>query len=452
MSDNPSVVQDLSINDNALHFGSHLMRLPAEIRIEIYKHLVITPSGNVFHDIARRFTSTGAPHLFYALDDKFRDPEEQTDVMDLSILQVCRKVREECLPIFYKCNTFYMAPLRDRHLPGFNLMDWLCRGRVQHLALSLLSLKYGPEKEIQLIGKMVDLIAEWPDFQTLKSFTLVITPDVFSSHMMSYRRSYTMLSSTMPGYLRCLKSRSQTLSGIESRKLMVFTSYQHLPAIRQIQRVAQRYDPNRYLKDLHEAFGGELWVDGILTRQNGVVSETPPFPLSCCHFDEAKVWKALRVFYRRARVLSHLVRELGSGIEFLEEAGEVFEAVEPTPGPMKYSIMKMGFIVSKIRISLPAVRTCFDELDIFLRKPDLSQSEMESKMQEWAQMFDLKMAGLPELTSVSLVAKTLFVEWQRSLSEPVARREQTRTCNQGWRSAWEEDERILTRSIIGEQA
>lgn len=207
-------------------------------------------------------------------------------------------------------------------------------------------------------------------------------------------------SELMLKYLECLKYCSRVLSGTKSLKLMVFTPNRSLSPLHQIQIILRKHDANRYLEDLHSAFGGELWVDGVLSRRDRVLLERPPFPLNCGQFNSVRVRLAQYALRNRERKLSALAVGHAEGRAFLKEANDSQHTSELASVHSKFALDTLKSLLDEVEVLLCEVKTCFRELDDFLRNPSLTQSEMNKKFHEWKPTVDLKMSDikLPDLT------------------------------------------------------
>ncbi|KAF8862069.1 hypothetical protein BDZ45DRAFT_799453 [Acephala macrosclerotiorum] len=169
----------------------------------------------------------------------------------------------------------------------------------------------------------------------------------------------------MVKYLDCSKGFSRVLSGTKSPKPMVFTPSRGLSPLRQIQLILRKYDANRYLEDLRTAFGGELWVNGVLSHRDGVLLERPPFPLNCGQFDKVGVWQAQCTFQHREREPKTLMVGHAEGCTFVKEANDSQDTSQLASVRTKFALDTLKSLLDKVE------------------KPSLTESEMDKKFQEW---------------------------------------------------------------------
>lgn len=235
-----------------------------------------------------------------------------------------------------------------------------------------------------------DVVAQWSN-QTPKSFSLIVNANMFShllrrSTVPSYELGYEG-NEFMVKYLDCSKGFSRVLSGTKSPKPMVFTPSRGLSPLRQIQLILRKYDANRYLEDLRTAFGGELWVNGVLSHRDGVLLERPPFPLNCGQFDKVGVWQAQCTFQHREREPKTLMVGHAEGCTFVKEANDSQDTSQLASVRTKFALDTLKSLLDKVEVLLCEVKACFRELDDFLRNP-------ASQKARWIRSFK---SGSPQL-------------------------------------------------------
>ncbi|KUJ11686.1 uncharacterized protein LY89DRAFT_688861 [Mollisia scopiformis] len=153
-----------------------LMRLPIEIRIDIYKYMIMNPNGSSYHTTAYSFSAERG-YSFYTVNNAC------PSLYDLSILRTSRKTRKEVLEVFYENNIFCIAPFRNHRYSGsgYEPTGLLSFGNIQHLCLDLWhTSKYDADNETTMFYNMVNIIAHMSDFLTMKSITLIINASTFT--------------------------------------------------------------------------------------------------------------------------------------------------------------------------------------------------------------------------------------------------------------------------------
>ncbi|CZR60086.1 uncharacterized protein PAC_09981 [Phialocephala subalpina] len=430
--------------DDCSRDNNFLMKIPLEIRLEIYKHLLVTPSGNICQRQYSTELGEDPRKQFYALDREFRYPNPIEGSFDLSILRVCWAVRKESLNVFYESNTFYMEPLQDYRwsestFSNSSIASWLSSKNIQRLALDLFSNGNDLEKQVGDSRRVIDIVAQWSKFQMPKSVSLIISADMLARHLSRQMSSSSALgyecSEFMLKYVEFMKYCSGRLSDVKSRKLVVFTPYRAQDSLRQIQLMTSKYDANRYLEDLHAAFGGEIWLDGTLSRFDGALLKEIPFPLNCRYFDKARAKETQSAVLDRQWKLDRLTKGHENGHAFIQESNEALGITDLESVRIKLELDTLRSILDKVEASTHEVNACFQELDEFLRKPGLTQYEMEEKVQEWVYKVDSKMSDIdaPDLA-----------EWRRKIGPTIAPPDQVKTSSRP-DSPREAEERALSR-------
>ncbi|KUJ11687.1 uncharacterized protein LY89DRAFT_229773 [Mollisia scopiformis] len=199
----------------------------------------------------------------------------------------------------------------------------------------------------------------------------------------------------------CFRYCADKLSEIKSKKLIVYTPYHARAAFHQIAYISRTYDANRYLQALHSELGGELWINDILSRKDGALKGKLPFPLNCCEFDHTRVWDAMASARNRERRFFKLTSVFGFSCTTLTESDHASKA----EGMSDISPMGNPFILHTINKSLCQISACYEEIDVRLRQPDLTQTEMEKIVEEWELKFDSEMERLPDPKTMSTEAK-----------------------------------------------
>jgi hypothetical protein len=218
-----------------------LLVLPREIRDQVYTYVLASPSGIV--------------NL---------SPWNFDIVLSLSLLRTCKQIRRECKDIIWEHNSLSIREptelfqhWRLKHIRG-----------VQHVKICLELLD---RDELGWMGASLKALAGWrvTHSERLKSITLVSVPD----RPRTLEEFYEETSLRIFGSL--VDGRLYQDSTTTPRNMVINTGWPHFTnwGNRSWLR-AMLQDPigiPELLKEMHNTFGGELLVDGLVCFKDGAV-------------------------------------------------------------------------------------------------------------------------------------------------------------------------------------
>lgn len=263
-----------------------LLRLPLEIRIQIYTHLLVSSTGFV--------RVTPSPPFDLDQDEDVKrvwtlvpyEPQcigcaiftEAPAAIDTSICKVSKQIWSECHDVLWAQNTVIFA--NDGCLSLLNRLSRGLTGNIQHLCFSCCISR----DDINLIP--FDLLRDWSRRHSLKSFTILASTQLnFSFRTILSRRAESSLLAVRPvkeyiavnlNILRHV-SEKQYFNHIPERRIQVYSGERNPCPQVDFDYCKKTLNPNDYLRQLSEAFDGELWVDDFLCYKAGVMVKMP-FP------------------------------------------------------------------------------------------------------------------------------------------------------------------------------
>ncbi|RDW91247.1 hypothetical protein BP5796_02412 [Coleophoma crateriformis] len=272
-----------------LHF---LEDLPREIRDKIYAYVLASPSGCITlargkykqkhsYRIQPHYPTSGTTHC------------HPDNAIGLQLLKTCKQIYEESRDILWQLNTYGIDTSWD--LADFSMCPPLLVGQ------SIRSLEFGIHYptgsefakglKVQRMEKIFERFGEWSEHGSLAAVRLHLVQDfdkvmllgrispINSSIVRSHRFFLAALTTARTVSLRnvhrdlALKSSWPRLT---AEQRMLWTKVQNAKE----DNPHWVFTPNRFLRDVHSAWGGELWLDGELCARNGRTIRKPFWLLS----------------------------------------------------------------------------------------------------------------------------------------------------------------------------
>lgn len=247
--------------------GNSILELPSEIRLQIYTYAFSSPTGYLCalprHENYERFTL--AP---------FEPPNcIRGGLIALPLLQTCRLINSEARDVVYEHNTWAIPYIGDL-LWKFRELDAGLSHRVRHIWLKV---DFTHRPGLRDTAKSLDVLSRWvQQAGNLQTVTLnavagteemmeVIDLRTFGEPLYSAMGRFNPRAGEklFDEYLRVLRDSwaedHSRWAGVK-RKLELRVEY-----------VRQGYigDPREMVKEMHDAFKGELWIDGKLCYKDG---------------------------------------------------------------------------------------------------------------------------------------------------------------------------------------
>jgi hypothetical protein len=259
----------------------HLLGFPQEIRDNIYREVFkiwAGSSGKVF--IAKYEGSRKALRLFVLKvqannlgpDDTYG--RNQSGHYELSILETCKQLYNEAHAYLWRNTTLKLWPGEKWvYMPYFR--------QVQHVQLDL---DLADRSELQKTQDTLQVLGQWAEKGTLRTININI---VVSDEDLRYvvrdgqvRRQ--AISESVEKYLMLLKyatgrpsRRNWSLRDVVRRVKIVSGFMQGCTS------EARPSDRAKLLKDIHTAFGGELWHGGVLCwKDYELVADPSSIPIN----------------------------------------------------------------------------------------------------------------------------------------------------------------------------
>jgi hypothetical protein len=244
----------------------HLLGIPQEIRDNIYREVFKSwtgSSGKVFIAKYEGRRKTLRPFVLKVQANNFGPDNAygraQSGHYELSILETCKQLYNEAHAYLWRNTTLKLWPGEKWvHMPYFR--------QVQHVQLDL---NLGDQSELQKTHDTLQVLGQWAEKGTLRTISINIIVsdedmlDVDHTVIGSQERRRT-ISESIEKYLILLKNAT----GRPSRRNWTLRD-----VVRRVKTAsgfmlrcssARPSDLAKLLKDIHTAFGGELWHGGIL--------------------------------------------------------------------------------------------------------------------------------------------------------------------------------------------
>lgn len=282
---------------------SLLLKLPQEIRDHIYKYVFQSPTGYiVLQDAVHRERDkrySGAPLKISPFDADTNTTiavARDNDIsLKLFLLRTCRQVHDECKNVLWSQNVLRVQNSQDvqYYTQLESLQDQLSKN-LQHVTMVF---DFGHNSYFTATELAFQTFVDWAWHGALKRFDLVLgyPSKLQGASTTSFEGLVHFFhTSKRPGetsgrfgrmYLELMRHRSffdKPFPPRVAKRLFVHAGLSAFETaeMREWLRRFEESDPSGFTKELHKAFGGELWTDGVLCYKDGVklkeFFEAPP--------------------------------------------------------------------------------------------------------------------------------------------------------------------------------
>jgi hypothetical protein len=275
----------------------HLLGFPQEIRDNIYREVFKSwkgSSGKVFIAKYEGRRKTLRPFVLkvqannFGPDDSYERAE--SGHYELSILETCKQLYNEAHEYLWRNTTLKLWPEEKWvHMPYFR--------QVQCVQLDL---NLGDRSELQKTQDTLQVLGKWAEKGTLRTISINII--VSDEDMLGVARDGQVrrraISESIDEYVLLLKNatgrpsrRNWTLRDVV-RRVTITSGFMQRCSVE-----ARPSDLAKLLKDIHTAFGGELWHGGILCWKNHELVAEPSNPISLNTLSRASLLQLLASQY-----------------------------------------------------------------------------------------------------------------------------------------------------------
>lgn len=226
-----------------------LLFLPREIRDEIFINVLRSHTGHIRISLRR-----DSPGTTFNLLEVLPSTEDVKGQITLPILSVNRQIHSECKDLLWKHNTFFFYP--DSLFREWKRIDIQLAAEIQHvqLVMDLLSLEKWNEMALSKLGT-------WAKSGALRTVTLKLVDPILAS-VLHTSSVWTKAIEEQLALLRKFGGESGCLSGVKRR--VEINTKMECALVEYAQRMSEYKGLDTFLKDVQDAFGGEMWIDGIL--------------------------------------------------------------------------------------------------------------------------------------------------------------------------------------------
>jgi len=246
--------------------------IPREIRDQIYEIVFTSPNGCI---VLIDFYSNKPSHL----NEAIRPCSPYTGTVNVSCLRTNSQFYAECKDLLFKFNQVQLWP--SQLTPALRSKNILTFERIQHLTLTV-DLK--GREDYDFLANLEGLVTR--PSSNLRKITFIFEakhiPDKFMDpdyDMHADSRHWKCLRPTILLYLRFLRNARRYLSHVERKLIFTcgdfngFFDWTHMvsPATNEIFEI----DTIDGIRELNDAFGGELWEGAVLCYKDGVKLAAP---------------------------------------------------------------------------------------------------------------------------------------------------------------------------------
>jgi hypothetical protein len=248
-----------------------LTTLPLEVHHQIYILILTSPNGfiKILSDISRQIPNLDSLPSFVPTPSypAHYSSWRFTLPTNLSFIRTCKQLYQETLGIFWKVNTLVLEPLPTGFLEAHPMLRSL---PIVHVRLDIdISSNQTWQTE-----QTLKLTTRWVREGRLRSVTLYLTTDIIDLASTQLSHPYDGRSMLFREYRGLLRRAGNGYVKSVERKMVLETRWEDMDAQEQAM-VFRRTNGSgvsklRYrelwhtVRDLHKAFGGELWQDGKL--------------------------------------------------------------------------------------------------------------------------------------------------------------------------------------------
>ena len=276
-----------------------LLDLPAEIRNQIFRDCLVSPTGTVrilsrcdaYHLGYPRSCSQSGPFFYLLVDDwrplkrksKLCGSEILRPTISLSLPRTCRKMYEDTNELFWRSNVFYFySPHNLRQT--FKIMGRLANQRIASIRLRLVP---GLRNNIELFDKAIQLLIKQEKYSSLRNLELLLDKDTIEHMGGVLPPPYTFPNLQAPTIMaeRVLLSLRQAHPLSNVQKILVVTD-KALPTIEAIHQNSIVKGVHGHMQDLRDAWGGQLcWNSKMESNAEKRSAEAPTKALIESLFD-----------------------------------------------------------------------------------------------------------------------------------------------------------------------
>jgi hypothetical protein len=266
-----------------------LLDLPAEIRNQIFRDCLVSPTGTVrilsrrdaYHLGYPRSFSQSGPFFYLLVDDgspvmsksQLCGSEALRPTISLSLPRTCRKMYEETNELFWRSNVFYFySPHNLRQI--FILMGRLASQRIPSIRLRFVP---GWGNNMEIFDKAMQLLIKQGKHSSLRNLELLIDTDTIEHMAGVYSPLYSFPNLQAPTIIaeRVLLSLRQAQPLPNVQKILVVTD-KTLPTVEAIHQYPIVKGIRGHLQDLRDAWGGQLcWNSKMASDAEKWSSEAP---------------------------------------------------------------------------------------------------------------------------------------------------------------------------------
>ncbi|PMD25687.1 hypothetical protein NA56DRAFT_382958 [Hyaloscypha hepaticicola] len=266
-----------------------LLDLPAEIRNQIFRDCLVSPTGTVrilsrreaYHlGYPRSFAQSG-PFFYLLVDDgsplksksQLCGSEALRPTVSLSLPRTCRKMYEETNELFWRSNVFYFySPHNLRQ--NFKLMGRLASQRIASIRLRLIP---GWGNSMEIFDKAIQLLIKQGKHSSLRKLELLIDTDTIEHMAGVLPPPYSFPNLQAPTVIaeRVLLSLRQAQPLLNVQKILVVTD-KTLHTVEAIHQNSIVKGIHGHLQDLRDAWGGQLcWNSKMVSSAEKGSYEAP---------------------------------------------------------------------------------------------------------------------------------------------------------------------------------
>jgi hypothetical protein len=270
-----------------------LAKLPREIRDQIYIY-VLAPTGSVVLPDAtnieeRGWRSTGArlEILPFVME---RSGDLRESVIKLSLLRVCKQIHGESKDLLWRHNALYLQ--RPSDLTIFIFWDRLAYQLSHFLCTIDMDFVMFDQRHIRSTKKALETFVAWSRTGSLRKINLIFVKRIRIRHgydtnfeeLLAIRTKAhigSRLPMTWPTAEDCMKywdllwevgSVKDGFAPHVQKRMIINSGLRNRNAHEKQQWLNRMLhsDPSGFATKLHEAFDGELWIDGVLCYKDGL--------------------------------------------------------------------------------------------------------------------------------------------------------------------------------------
>ena len=268
---------------------SHILKdLPSEVRIHIWSYVLGSSSGYI---MLRRSTHTTLNEFrIFEVSENYSNDDKNVSavihgVIGLSFLRTCKQIRAETQGMFWRLNTLVLTP--GEFVLGSRCLDF---NQIVNVRFDIEVRELWERSDLKRTEKTLKLCGKWARDGQLRNITINPTPGLLNiMDIVQFREvgSDSLLpedyESVFQAYLTILRKAGDDQGYLVdvNRIVVINTGWNDLTAD------MQRHKSDEYsssgnsirlhnlLKDIHGAFGGELWQDQTLCYQRDIEIAAP---------------------------------------------------------------------------------------------------------------------------------------------------------------------------------